>query len=172
MLFRDIVAVHLRTKSQSYTATDGRSISKSWCRALSEAWPDIYYCLTVTVLFLWGALSDERTVVFCICCWPSPAQSFSGPSPLDLATIFYLLSFETSLFVGSYDSQGHGRGIRPRLHTGLMEHTNNIYSVRTSQETHYVSGAKPNLLMLFEEAIAVYCETHMEHTLCGQNTEF
>jgi hypothetical protein len=24
-------------------------------------WPDIYYCLTVAVLFLWGALSDERT---------------------------------------------------------------------------------------------------------------
>jgi hypothetical protein len=24
-------------------------------------WPDIYYCLTVTVLLLWGALSDERT---------------------------------------------------------------------------------------------------------------
>jgi hypothetical protein len=22
---------------------------------------DIYYCLTVTVLYLWGALSDERT---------------------------------------------------------------------------------------------------------------
>jgi hypothetical protein len=26
-----------------------------------SSWPDIYYCLTVTVLFLWGALSDERT---------------------------------------------------------------------------------------------------------------
>jgi hypothetical protein len=25
------------------------------------SWPDIYCCLTVTVLFLWGALSDERT---------------------------------------------------------------------------------------------------------------
>jgi hypothetical protein len=36
-------------KSQSYIATDGRSISKSWCRAPR----DIYYCLTV--LFLWGA---------------------------------------------------------------------------------------------------------------------
>jgi hypothetical protein len=24
-------------------------------------WPDIYYCLTVTVLLLWGAFSDERT---------------------------------------------------------------------------------------------------------------
>jgi hypothetical protein len=25
------------------------------------SWPDIYYCLTATVLFLWGALSEERT---------------------------------------------------------------------------------------------------------------
>jgi hypothetical protein len=25
------------------------------------SWPDIYYCLTVTVLFLWGAFSDVRT---------------------------------------------------------------------------------------------------------------
>jgi hypothetical protein len=48
-----------------------------------------------------------------------PVQSFSGPpSPLELATIFYCLRFETSLFVTSYDSQGHGGGIRPRLHTG------------------------------------------------------
>jgi hypothetical protein len=30
------------------------------------------------------------------------------------------LSFETSLFVASYDSQGHGGGIRPRLHTGEL----------------------------------------------------
>jgi hypothetical protein len=43
---------------------------------------------------------------------------FSGPSPLGLATIFYCLRFETSLFVASYDSQGHGGGIRPRLHMG------------------------------------------------------
>jgi hypothetical protein len=28
-----------------------------------------------------------------------PAQSFSGPSPLVLATIFYCLRFETSLFI-------------------------------------------------------------------------
>jgi hypothetical protein len=32
--------------------------------------------------------------------------------------IFYCLRFETSLFVASYDWQGHGGGIRPRLHTG------------------------------------------------------
>jgi hypothetical protein len=36
---------------------------------------------------------------------------------LGLETIFYCLTFETSLFVASYDSQGHGGGIRPSLHT-------------------------------------------------------
>jgi hypothetical protein len=47
-------------------------------------------------------------------------------------------------------------------------------SVRTSQETHYVSATKPNQLMLSREELAVYCENHMEHnnTLCGQNAEF
>jgi hypothetical protein len=29
------------------------------------------------------------------CCWSSPAQSFSGPSPAGLVTIFYCLRFET-----------------------------------------------------------------------------
>jgi hypothetical protein len=51
------------------------------------------------------------------CSWPSPAQSFSGPSPIGLVVIFYSLRSETSLFIASYDSQGHGGGIRPRLHT-------------------------------------------------------
>jgi hypothetical protein len=34
-------------------------------------------------------------------------------------TIFYCSRFETSLFVASYDSRGHGGCIRPRLRTGL-----------------------------------------------------
>jgi hypothetical protein len=44
-------------------ATDGQSVSKSWCRAPSRTHDQIfsYYYLTVTVLFLWVALSDERT---------------------------------------------------------------------------------------------------------------
>jgi hypothetical protein len=42
-------------------------------------------------------------------------------------------------------------------------------SVRTSQETCYVSATKPNRLMLFGETVAVYCENYTEHadTLCG-----
>jgi hypothetical protein len=43
------------------------------------------------------------------------------------------------------------------------EHTY-INSVRTSQETHYISATKPNRLMLFRETVAVYSENHTEHT--------
>jgi hypothetical protein len=36
-------------------------------------------------------------------------------------------------------------------------------SVRTSQETRYVSATKPNRLILFREMIAVYCENNTEN---------
>jgi hypothetical protein len=49
----------LKRQSQSYIATDGQSVSKSWCRAPSGAHYQIF--ITVTVLFLWGALPNERT---------------------------------------------------------------------------------------------------------------
>jgi hypothetical protein len=67
-------------------------------------------------LSLWR---EDGSVVY-NCCWPSPAQSFSGRSPVGLVTIFYNLIFETSLFVASYDSQGYSGDIRPRLHTGIV----------------------------------------------------
>jgi hypothetical protein len=38
----------------------------------------------------------EDGSVFCMCRWPMPAQSFSGPSPLGLATVFHCLRSETS----------------------------------------------------------------------------
>jgi hypothetical protein len=60
-----------------------------------------------------GALSLTRERV-CLLYMQGPAQSFSGPSPLVLLTIFYCLRFETSLFVASYDSQCYGGNIRPR----------------------------------------------------------
>jgi hypothetical protein len=47
-------------------------------------------------------------------------------------------------------------------------------SVRTSQETYYISATEPTRLMLFGETAAVYCENRTEHTdtLCGQNEWF
>jgi hypothetical protein len=47
---------------ESYITTDGQPASLSWNKA--PIWglrPDLYYCLTVTGLLIWGALSDERT---------------------------------------------------------------------------------------------------------------
>jgi hypothetical protein len=43
-------------------------------------------------------------------------------------------------------------------------HTEHTDTVRTSQETHYVSATEPNRLMLFRETVGVYCENHTEHT--------
>jgi hypothetical protein len=92
----------------SYVTTDCQSASLSWNKA--PIWglrPNFYYCQTVAGLLMWGAASDES------CCWPSPAQLLSGPSPVGLATIFYCVRFETSLFVASCHSQRYGGGIRP-----------------------------------------------------------
>jgi hypothetical protein len=52
----------LMSRVESYVTTDGKSASLSWSKA--PIWglrPDLYYCLTVAGLLIWGALSDERT---------------------------------------------------------------------------------------------------------------
>jgi hypothetical protein len=45
---------------------------------------------------MWGTLSDEMMGVSFTCCLPSPAQSFSGPSPAGLTIICYCFRFQTS----------------------------------------------------------------------------
>jgi hypothetical protein len=53
-----------------------------------------------------------------------------------------------------------------------MEH---IITIRTSQGTYYISATESNRLMLFGEAVAVYCENRMEHiiTVCtSQGTHY
>jgi hypothetical protein len=57
-------------------------------------------------------------------------------------TIFYCLRFETSLFVASYDSQGHGGGIRTRLHTGIVIAAAPRYMY--SFGTDHVENVSPN----------------------------
>jgi hypothetical protein len=98
----------------------------------------------------------EDESVFCICRWPLPAQSFSGPSPLGLATVFYCLRFETSFFIASYDSQGHGGGIRPRLHTGRFLNVKVKVTLRLTVSQSVSLGFEPHLglmtryLLLFD----------------------
>jgi hypothetical protein len=52
----------LKSQSQSYVTTDGRSASLSWNKVpLLGLRPDFYYCQTVAGFLRWAALSDERT---------------------------------------------------------------------------------------------------------------
>jgi hypothetical protein len=109
------------SQSQSYIATDGQSISKSWCRAPSVAHDHIL----ITRWQLWscfsGAPSRQKGRVCLLYML------------LALASVVFLVSesFETRdhillsqiwdfLFIASYDSQGHGGGIRTRLHNGII----------------------------------------------------
>jgi hypothetical protein len=101
---------------------------------------------------MWVALSDERTgLSFTTAAGPRQSSHYRDPSPVGLVTIFYCLRFETSLFVASYDSQGHGGGIRPRLHTGLtcqlLMTYRYIVSGRTTQKTHPLSTNGCSLLL-------------------------
>jgi hypothetical protein len=117
---RRVVLTHW-SESKSHIVTDGQSISKSWCRAPSGAHDQIQVFITLWQLrsCFPGAPSLTRGLVCLLYMLLALASVvFLGPSPLGLVTIFYCLRFETSHFVASYDSQGHGGSIRTRLHTG------------------------------------------------------
>jgi hypothetical protein len=92
----------LLPESESYVTTDGQSASLSWNKApIWGLWPDFLLLSDSCFagLLMWvdvRSLWREDGSAVCNCCWPSPAQSFSGASPVGLATIFYCFRFETS----------------------------------------------------------------------------
>jgi hypothetical protein len=73
------------SESESYITMDGQSVSLSWNKA--PIWglrPDLYYCLAVTGLLMWGALSDERTgLSFTIAAGPRQCSYFRVRVPWD-----------------------------------------------------------------------------------------
>jgi hypothetical protein len=102
---------------------------------------------------MWGALSDERTgLSFTIAAGPRQRSHFRVRV---LVTVFYSLRFDTSVFVASYDSQGYGGGIRPRLHTGLTQSKSKSKSRLTVSQSVSL-GVEPRLglmtryLLLFD----------------------
>jgi hypothetical protein len=58
-----------------------------------------YYCHIVAGLFMWGTISEQDASVVYNCCRPSPAQSYTDPSPAGIMTIFYCLRFESTPYL-------------------------------------------------------------------------
>jgi hypothetical protein len=105
--------------SKSKSHCDWRLVSQSWCRAPSGAHDQIFIAFWQLRSCFCGAPSlTRRRVCFLFMLQTIASATFFGSESLGTWTIFYCLRFETSLFVAYYDSQGHGGGIRPRLHTG------------------------------------------------------
>jgi hypothetical protein len=106
---------------ESHVTTDGQSASQPLNKA--PIWgprPDFHLCHRVTVTLIRPPYRREDGCAAYNRCRPSPAQAISGPSLEGPSTTLNRLRFETSLFVASHDSQGHGGGSRPRLHMGLV----------------------------------------------------
>jgi hypothetical protein len=127
----------MKSEYESYVTIDGQSVRLSLNNApICGLRPGFYYCQTVASLLMWDALSDERTCLsFTIAA--GPRQSFSVPSHVGLATKFYCLRFETSLFVAPYDLQGHGGGIRPRHRLSCLR--SSLYSLGSDSTENTVS---------------------------------
>jgi hypothetical protein len=100
----------LLAKSKSHC--DGRSVSKPWCRAPSGAHDQIFITVWQLRPCFCGAPSLTRGRV-CLLHMLLVLASTVLLGSESLVTIFYCLRFQTSLFVVSYNSQGHGGGIRP-----------------------------------------------------------
>jgi hypothetical protein len=60
--FSEELIAYFQSQSQSYVTADGQSASLSWNKApIWSLRPDFRNCQTITGLFIWASLSDERT---------------------------------------------------------------------------------------------------------------
>jgi hypothetical protein len=78
-------------QSQSFATTDDQSASLSWCQVPSG--PKTRCLLLSDSCGFVGVGREDGSIVY-NCCWPSPPQSFSGPSPAGPMAIFYCLRFK------------------------------------------------------------------------------
>jgi hypothetical protein len=104
----------IATESESDITTDSQSASLSWNKA--PIWglrPDFYYCQTIACLLTRGRVCRLQLLLAL-----ASAVLFGSDSR---GTRDHILLSQIRDFVASYDSQGYGGGIRPRLHNAESE---------------------------------------------------
>jgi hypothetical protein len=85
-----------QSQSQSYFTTGGLPPSSSfWRQAPWDSRPAFFQLKLGVIALMKHPPWREDGSVFYNCCRPSPAKSFSGPSPAGLMTTFDCLRFET-----------------------------------------------------------------------------
>jgi hypothetical protein len=92
----------------------------SWNKApLGGLRPELYYCLTVAGLLIWAPSPTRGRVCRLQLQLVLASTVIFGSESVRTRDHILLSQIRDFLFVASYDSQGHGGGIRPRLHTGV-----------------------------------------------------
>jgi hypothetical protein len=116
----------------------------------SGAYDQIFITVRQLRVCLYGALSLTRGRVCCL------QLLLAVASAVNIGFQLYCLRFETSLFVASYGSQGHGVGIWPRLHKGYRGVKPWILFILYHQDGsnrkqcfHYYSSTIPRLLFTY-----------------------
>jgi hypothetical protein len=71
------------------------AVSSSWRQPLEIQEQYFFFQPNTFIVLMYHPLCREDGSVVYSCCWPSPAQSFSGSSPAELTTTFNCLRFET-----------------------------------------------------------------------------
>jgi hypothetical protein len=114
------------SQSQSHTVTDRQSVSKSWCRAPSGAHDQIFITIWQLQSCFCGtsSLTGGRVCLLYVLLALASAVILRSES---FRTRDHILLSQISLFVASYDSQGHGGNIRPRLHTGYSAYKKGMF---------------------------------------------
>jgi hypothetical protein len=88
----------LMLKSKSKLCYDRRSVSQSLSVSNTHLGLKTRFLLlshSCGFIDVRCPLCREEVSVVYNCCWPSPAQSFSSPSPVGLMTVFYCLRCQT-----------------------------------------------------------------------------
>jgi hypothetical protein len=109
---------------------------------------------------MWGALSDEGRVCRLQLLLALASAVILGSESRGTFDHILLSQIRDFFFIVSYDSQGHGGGIRPRLHTGGILDLHSHWLLYQPENLVEITASKV-FMLLFENAL---CQKQCVHS--------